>query len=257
MNLNTQIRLLQLVNHLIAIPTIIYLFTTGQATWLWVSLAIWIFVGPISAVVTLHRLLTHRSFKTYPWIEKLLCIITVYSTVGPTISWVALHRMHHAKSDKEGDPHSPYENDKFTLKKALQVWAGYDWKIDNIPVKYVKDLMREPIHRFIFAHYFKIIFITGIVLLLINPMLFLCLYVIPSVMTFHIIGMVNVLGHYHGYRNYETNDHSTNSWIANLFSLGEGWHNNHHAKPNGWHAGGEHWWEWDLMAQFIRLIRVK
>ena len=56
--------------------------------------------------------------------------------------------------------------------------------------------------------------------------------------------------HYHGYKTYKVNDHSTNSWIANVYTLGEGWHNNHHAKPNQMRQG-EQWWEWDLPAFII------
>ena len=89
--------------------------------------------------------------------------------------------------------------------------------------------MRVNTHKIIFNHYFKIIFVFSLVLLLINPMLWLFVYVVPASMTVHLIGIVNVLGHGHGYRNYETSDKSTNSWIANLVSLGDGWHNNHHA----------------------------
>ena len=255
MNLNTKVRLLQLANHILTIPAIIFAIYTGQYYLFLIALAVWFIIGPVSSVITLHRLLTHRSFKTYPWLEKTLCYISVISTVGPTISWVALHRQHHATADREGDPHSPYIEDKFNFVQAVKVWLGYDWKIPNIPVRYVKDLMRSSTHRFIFKHYFKIIFAYSAVLLAIDPTLWLFAYVVPASMTVHLIGFVNILGHKHGYRNYETKDHSTNSWIANIISLGDGWHNNHHARSNRWYSG-EKWWEWDLMGLIIKLIKV-
>jgi fatty-acid desaturase len=253
MSLNTKVRLLQLVNYILSFVAVGYVFVTGQYYWLYITLISWFIIGHISTIITMHRLLTHRSFTTYAWLEKVLSVITVYSTVGPTISWVALHRMHHQHSDKEFDPHSPYINDKFDLKQTIKVFIGYDWNIPNIPIKYVKDLMREPIHRFIFDNYFKIIFVTLFILLLINPLLVLFLYSLPAALTVIVIGVVNTLGHGHGYRNYTTKDKSTNSWIASIISLGEGWHNNHHAKPSNYYIG-EKWYEIDLMGLLIKLI---
>jgi fatty-acid desaturase len=256
MKLDTKIRLLQMFNHLVSIPAIVYAIVSQQYWLFLVAFVSWLIIGPISSVVTMHRLLTHRSFKTHPLVEKILSYISVISTIGPTISWVALHRQHHATSDRLGDPHSPYKNGRFDLKEAIKVWWGYEWSIPNIPVGYVKDLMRDPTHKFIFNNYFKLIFAFCLILILIDPMLWLFVYVVPASMTVHLIGVVNVLGHRHGYRTYETADKSTNSWIANLVSLGDGWHNNHHARPGNWHSG-ERWWEWDLMAQIIKLIKVK
>lgn len=256
MNLNTKVRLLQTFNHIVSIPAIIYAVITQQYWLFAVAFVSWLIIGPVSSVITLHRLLTHRSFKTHPLIEKILSYISVISTVGPTISWVALHRQHHATSDRKGDPHSPNIDNKLNLWQAVKVWIGYDWNIPNIPVAYVKDLMRSSTHKFIFNNYFKIIFAFSLILILINPVLWLFVYVVPASMTVHLIGVVNVLGHSHGYRNYNTPDRSTNSWIANIISLGDGWHNNHHAKAGNWHSG-ERWWEWDLMAQIIKLIRIK
>lgn len=256
MNLNTRVRLLQTFNHIVTVPAIVYALHTAQYYLFGIALISWLIIGPISSVITLHRLLTHRSFKTYPWLETALSYISVISTIGPTISWVGLHRQHHATSDRIGDPHSPYVDEKLNFLKSVKVWLGYDWQIPSIPVAYVKDLMRSPTHKIIFHHYFKILLAFSLMLLLIDPMLWLFIYVVPASMTVHLIGIVNVLGHSHGYRNYETADKSTNSWIANLVSLGDGWHNNHHANPGEWNTR-QLWWEWDLMAQAIKFIKVE
>lgn len=255
MELNTKVRLLQTFNHVLTVPAIVYAVMTQQYYLFLIAFVSWFIIGPVSSVITLHRLLTHRSFKTYPWLEKTLSYISVISTVGPTISWVALHRQHHATSDRFGDPHSPNIEGTFNLKQAFKVWIGYDWKIPNIPIAYVKDLMRSPTHRFIFKHYFKIIFVFSLLLIAIDPVLWIFVYIVPASMTVHLIGVVNVLGHYQGYRTYKTKDRSTNSWLANIISLGDGWHNNHHANAANWYAG-EKWWEWDLMGRIIQLIKV-
>ena len=254
MTLNTKVRLLQTFNHIVAIPAIAYAIYTQQYYFLGIAFLSWLIIGPVSSVITLHRLLTHRSFNTYHWLEIILSYISVISTVGPTISWVALHRQHHVTSDRNGDPHSPYIDNKFSLKQSIKVWFGYDWDIPNIPVAYVKDLMRSSTHKFIFNNYFKIIAVFSFFIILIDPVLWLFVYVVPASMTVHLIGVVNVLGHGHGYRTYETKDRSTNSWIANIVSLGDGWHNNHHGSPSKWHSG-EKWWEWDLMGRIIQVIK--
>jgi stearoyl-CoA desaturase (delta-9 desaturase) len=163
--------------------------------------------------------------------------------------------MHHQHSDKIYDPHCPYVDGKFNIIQSIKVFFGYDWQIPNIPVNYVKDLMRDKTHKIIFNNYFKIIFAGVFVLFLINPLLVLYLYCLPATLTVITIGVVNVLGHGHGYRNYDTEDSSTNSWIASIITLGEGWHNNHHAKPNQYYVG-EKWYELDIMGLIIKLIRV-
>lgn len=254
MKLNTKVRLLQVLNHLVSIPAVIYAVATGQWHLLIISLCVWFIIGPISNVITLHRLLTHHSFKTYKWLENLLSLVTVISTVGPTLSWVAVHRVHHAYADTEDDPHSPNEQGKFSFKRAVQVWWGYDWNIPKVSPKLVKDLLRNPIHKFIFNNYFKIIIAYSLILLFVDPILWVYAYAVPASLTVHLVGIVNVLAHVHGYRNHNTKDLSTNSWIANIFSMGDGWHNNHHANPSRFNSR-EKWWEWDFMAQIIEIIK--
>jgi fatty-acid desaturase len=254
MSLNTKVRFLQLVNYILAFAAIWYVLLTSDYSLLIYSMASWFIIGHVSTIITLHRLLTHRSFSTYKWLENALSLISVISTVGPTISWVALHRMHHQYSDTNSDPHTQYRDGKHSIVNSIKVFIGYDWVISNIPIKYVKDLMREPIHKFIFNHYFKIIFTFITILIMIDPILVLFIYSLPATLTVITIGIVNTLGHGHGYRNHETKDKSTNSWIANVISLGEGMHNNHHAKPNKWYVG-EKWYELDVMGFIIMLIK--
>lgn len=256
MSLNTKVRLLQTVNYLFSVLLLAIIYNTGEYSYLIYTLISWFLIGHVSTIITLHRLLTHRSFKTYKWLEKFLSYLSVFSTVGPTISWVALHRFHHQYSDNLYDPHSPYIDGKFSIKQALKVFFGYDWHITNIPIGYVKDLMRSKTHKFIFNNYFKIIFIGILILLLIDPLLVLYVYCLPATLTVMTIGIVNVFGHGHGYRNHNTSDNSTNSWFASLITLGEGWHNNHHKHPTNY-TTREKYYELDLMGLVIKLIRVK
>lgn len=255
MTLNQKIRALQFINLFLAVLGIV-LIALSSAWWmLLVSYVIFILMCPLGISAGLHRLVTHKSFKTNKIIERILLLFSVYATVGSSIAWVAMHRMHHAFSDNDKDPHTPYDNNKLTIKNILHTWLGIgDAGTMQLPISFVKDIVRDPYHKFIHDNYFKILLIPVAILFLISPIWAMVLYSIPATMALHTTSIVNVLGHSHGYRNYNTKDRSTNSWIANLVSLGEGWHNNHHSKPAN-SSNSERWWEWDLIGQFIKLIQ--
>jgi stearoyl-CoA desaturase (delta-9 desaturase) len=231
------------------------MIATGSWFWLWVILPAYFILGPFNISVTLHRLLTHKAFKTHDYLAKFLSYLTVYTTLGPTVTWVGLHRYHHTHPDTVTDTHSPYDTAKgrVTARKAFSAWTGIGWEIPQIPSKFVRDMLVVDYHKTILNHYFKIIFAGVFLLFLIDPMLPLYAYAIPSVMAFHGVSMINVLGHSRGYRNFETKDRSTNSWITQLLTL-EGWHNNHHHNPAAWQMG-EQWWELDPLSWIIRIIK--
>ena len=255
MTLNQKIRALQFINLFLAVLGIV-LIALSSAWWmLLVSYVIFILMCPLGISAGLHRLVTHKSFKTNKIIERILLLLSVYATVGSSIAWVAMHRMHHAFSDSDKDPHTPYDNNKLTFKKLIHTWLGIgESKSMKLPISYVKDLVRDPYHKFIHDSYFKILLIPVAILFLISPIWGIVLYSIPATLALHTTSVVNVLGHWHGYRNHNTRDCSTNSWIANAISLGEGWHNNHHNKPTNF-IDKEKWWEWDLIGLFIKLIK--
>lgn len=256
MSLNFKIRSVQFINLMLSILGLVLIYINASWWLLLVSYFVFVLMCPIGVSTGLHRLLTHKSFKTSKFFERLLTLLSVYGTVGSSIAWVAMHRMHHAYSDTSRDPHSPYDNNKLTFKKFLHTWFGVGESTSAVlPISFVKDLIKDPFHKFIHNHYFKILLSPLFVLFLIDPLMVIFLYSIPATLTLHTTSIVNVLGHKHGYRNYETKDHSTNSWIANMFSLGEGWHNNHHGKPNNPFTN-EKWWEWDLIGIFIKIIRT-
>lgn len=247
MTFNTQIRLFQLFVQVMGVYAAYYIIATSDFFWVWVVIVCYIIIGPISIGLTLHRLLTHRTFTTYKWVECILSFLTVYCTLGPSISWVGLHRFHHSNADTLTDPHSPHNG-------IIKAWTGYGWIIPQIPLRYVKDLMKVKLHKFMLAHYFKILFTTIFILAVINPVLPLFVYFLPSALAFHGVNMINVLGHLHGYRNFNTPDKSTNSWITHIVTW-EGLHNNHHACPTRSNHRVQ-WWEFDPLNLIIRVIET-
>jgi stearoyl-CoA desaturase (delta-9 desaturase) len=216
----------------------------------------------LGITVGLHRLLTHRSFATYPWVERALAMLGALAFQGGVIDWVAIHRLHHAHTDADGDPHSP--RDSFWRGYFLWIFA-YDPRVAVWPLKrrYVKDLCADP----------YLIFLEDWSLGL-QALLFLGLFAAGEVLgqgaglSWAVYGvcvraavlqqvawLVNSASHTWGARRFATRDRSRNCWWLALLALGEGWHNNHHAFPRSARFGLR-WYELDLGFLAIRLLKA-
>jgi len=253
---NHKVRGLQIINHILLVIGLVYVFVTNDYGMLALSLITYVITGMLGVNIGLHRLLSHRSFKTYPFIEKLCSLISVVTTIGSPLAWVAVHRQHHKSVETNKDPHSPYTDGKYSLTKAFKVWIGL-WDVTNISPKIVRDLRQSNFQKWLHKNYLPLIIVYNVILALINPWLIIFVYAIPACLCLHSTSSIIVIAHKHGYRNHDLGrDQSRNSWIAHLMSLGEGWHNNHHAKAWAWNQG-EKWWEFDPPSWIIRLIRIK
>jgi stearoyl-CoA desaturase (delta-9 desaturase) len=108
--------------------------------------------------------------------------------------------------------------------------------------------------NFIHRNYFLLVVLYATVLLLIDWKLLVFVMAIPAVGCFHGASVIAVIPHLNtwgSYRNHNSGDSSKNSAIAWIFSLGEGWHNNHHNNPRNYRSG-EKWWELDHSAFIIK-----
>ena len=245
MSLNFKVRTVQVILHLLSFYgfyKIIFLFLSFY--WLLLSLVVYWVTGTLGINVGMHRLLAHKSFTTGKYRRNFLTWISVTTAVGSPLAWCGLHRWHHANTDTEKDPHSPLQIGSF------RAWFGL-WNKVKIPPSYVVDFMQDPTQRFVHIHYFKIIFIYGFTLLLLGPNFLIFGFAIPASLCLHATSAISVIAHKWGYRNHETKDHSKNSFLAAVITLGEGWHNNHHNNTNAWN-NKENWWELDLPAFLIR-----
>ncbi len=190
-----------------------------------------------TACVTLylHRAQTHRSVKFHPVIEHLMRLWLWLRTAMPTEQWVAVHRCHHAHVDAEGDPHSP-------------IFFGI-WRVVFLGTKLYHDAASDPAiiaqygkgtpHDFIEPLYDKGSLIGPVVTLVTNVWLFgawgIAMWLVEMAwIPFFAAGVINGLGHWWGYRNFDTPDHSTNlhGRIWSLLTCGEALHNNHHHIQN-------------------------
>lgn len=249
-NFNSNIRTLQLANHLLMLVGFVMLITSNISIhYLYIGIVFYVLVVMVGSGVGLHRYFSHRTFKTTRAWEYVLGFLGTIATVGTILGWVGLHRYHHAHTDKDEDPHNPNEIGVFNA------WF-YNWKTSKFTKNFIRQELRDPMILFLHRHYFKVIFAYILLLGLIDPWLIVWCYCFPACGSYMGISAVTVLGHIQGYTNHTISDTSKNSWSASLLSLGEGWHNNHHANPMKYRQG-EKWWELDPSAFIIEKIIMK
>lgn len=213
----------------------------------------YVFIGKVGADIGFHRYFTHKSFEVNPLIRKYLLLNATLIGHGSVLLWVVTHRIHHAKSDSEEDPHSPKHHG------LANTWLR-TWTAENVPnMMLMKDMLKDKWIVFLHRNYFKIFFGWLSLLILcwifgsIYPLLFL--FAFPNAGFFQEAGMINSICHTYGYRTYETKDNSRNNVIVNFLTFGNGLHNTHHSKPNIYTTDihGK-WYEVDPMKYIIRLI---
>jgi stearoyl-CoA desaturase (delta-9 desaturase) len=237
--------------------TVLPFLMLGVAAWqVWGRLLAWhdLVVFGVSYVLTglgvtvgLHRLFTHRSFKTSKALRVALAILGSAAIEGPVISWVADHRKHHAFSDEAGDPHSPHVDHggglAGTLRGLFHAHVGWLFVHSERGSKrrYAPDLLRDSSIRFVdktfllwallgLAAAFGLGFALGGT---VGAGLTGLLWggAVRMFVLHHVTYSINSLCHTFGRRAFETKDESRNlAWLA-LPAFGEAWHNNHHAFP--------------------------
>jgi fatty-acid desaturase len=202
-----------------------------------------------------HRLLTHRGYKTPKWVEYFLTFCGTLALEGGPIFWVATHRVHHQKSDREGDPHTPREG---------TYWAHMGWIITGqglhhdsaVLARYAPDLSRDPVHVFMSKWHWMSNVLVGLGLLALGGWTYVLWGIFfRTAFGLHCTWLVNSATHLWGSRRFQTRDDSTNLWWVALLSFGEGWHNNHHAHPTSARHGLA-WYEIDLNWYAIRTMQA-
>lgn len=210
--------------------------------------------GCLGIVVTFHRNLTHNSFTTYPFIIKIFSFLGCMGGTGSPLAWVAIHINHHLKSDKPEDPHSP-------MYKGIKIFSlDYENEVDTKTKWRMRKLITDRYQQFLHRYYFLLIFLWSVSLFLIGGLyLVVFLHWAPALITSIMSNVVNYIGHKPNwpgsYRRYNLKDYSSNNWIWAIPSWGETWHNNHHRHPRNYSCG-EKWYEIDISAIIIKLIRT-
>ena len=211
-------------------------------------------ITAMGITVGFHRLLTHRAFATYPWLERTFAVLGSLAVQGSVLDWVADHRKHHAHTDQEGDPHSPHVGHGSGLRGLLFAHVGWlletqgqaDWK------KFAPDLYEDRGMRRIGRGFPWLVLVS----LAIPTAAGFCVNgftaggalqglvwggLVRIFLVHHVTWSVNSICHFFGRRRFAIEDHSTNvGWLA-VLSLGESWHHNHHAFPRSAFHGLRRW----------------
>ena len=210
-----------------------------------------------------HRYFAHKAFQTSRTGQFIFALLGATAVQRGPLWWAAHHRHHHAHSDEKTDAHSPMQHGF--------LWSHIGWFLSraNFHTQFerVKELAKFPELRFLdrFDVVVPTIFAVGIFflgeLLAVKApkletngwQLLVWGFVISTVVLYHITFSVNSLAHLWGKRRYITRDDSRNNFVIALFTLGEGWHNNHHHYP-GSAKQGFYWWEIDFTYYGLRLL---
>jgi len=203
--------------------------------------------------IALHRYFCHKGFKTNKFWHYVMMAATIPVFLGSPLGWSHLHRHHHKYSDTETDLIS------IKHKSWLSMYFGsYLGTVEGISL--VRDMIRDKSHMFLHKYYVLLWSVwASFIYLLLGFSGFLSFVILPVVYIYNIVFFGAIIIHiatpFITYRNYNTNDKSVNNWLFSLITLGDGWHNNHHNQPANY-KHGEKWWEIDLTANCIDLIKT-
>lgn len=188
-----------------------------------------------------HRYFSHRAFATSRAFQFVLAVLCQSTTQKSVLWWAAKHRHHHLHSDTETDVHSPRHRG-FLYSHVGWIFSTRHNLTDLVKIE---DFARYPelmwLHRFEQAPSVALALIcfaiggwSGLVVG----------FFWSTVLLYHATFCINSLAHVLGRRRYVTGDDSRNNWLLAIFTMGEGWHNNHHAYQSSVRQGFR-WWEVD------------
>jgi stearoyl-CoA desaturase (Delta-9 desaturase) len=203
----------------------------------------------------LHRDATHRSLNLHPALRHFFRFWLWMSSGMITKEWVAVHRKHHARCETEDDPHSPVV---FGLKRVLLEGAELYQKTARDPEvqeKFGRGTPDDWLERNLYARHRNF----GIIAMVITD---LVLFGVPGIIIIAVqmlanplmaAGVINGIGHYYGYRNFECPDAARNVVPWGLLIAGEELHNNHHAFPSSAKFSIRPW-EFDIGWLYIKIL---
>ena len=209
----------------------------------------------ISVTLYLHRCQSHRAITLHPSVSHIFRFWLWVTTGQSTKQWVSVHRKHHATTEREDDPHSPHIHgiNKVLLEGAeLYREAITD---PNVCQEFGHGTPDDWLERKLYTrHSFLGLGISWLAYVILFGPLGITYWAIQMAwIPLLAAGVINGAGHYWGYRNFETQDGSTNLLNIGILIGGEELHNNHHAYPSSAKFSTK-WWEFDIGWLYIRLL---
>ncbi len=230
------------------------------------TLSVWGYIGVAlllthitiaSVTIYLHRHQAHHALDLSPAVSHFFRFWLWLTTGTVTREWVAIHRKHHALCETEEDPHSPrFKGILTVLFRGFWLYRREAVRADTI-ARFGQGTPDDYLERELYSKHS----VLGILLMaLIDIALFglpgLAIFVVQMIwIPFWAAGVINGLGHYFGYRNFETPDASTNLLPWGILVGGEELHNNHHAYMASARLSNK-WWEFDIGWAYVRLLAM-
>lgn len=258
---------------ILVLPTV----ATVAAIWLWIvngitATDLWLLFGfylftILGITLGYHRLFSHRSFKTVGAVRFILAVAGMMSAQGSVVYWVSNHRRHHQFTDLPGDVHSPYIRDEGEMDMATGWWHSHiGWtfghKMTNA-LYFAKDLYRDPVVAWANRYYLVWVLLGLALPALIGGLVAQSWYGaltgllwgggVRMFLTYHFVNGIDSVTHIIGRQPFESADHSVNNVVWVLPTMGEGWHNNHHAFPSSAVFGFE-WYQIDPGAWVLKAL---
>lgn len=170
-------------------------------------------ISHFGASILLHRYYCHRQFHVPVWFEVVGLFMLMIAVIRSPIGWIASHRLHHQYENTDDDPHSP---------NHIGIWKVLTttWTIDRIPIRFSKDLYKNPRLVFCHKHWKKIMIAVWIISLLIGFKFFVAFALMPFLHAKIGFGLLNTVTHI-------GNEVRNVGWLDFLIA-GEGYHKNHH-----------------------------
>jgi len=215
-------------------------------SWVDIGLSVaFYFVGMLGVTVGYHRYFTHGAFKTGRPLRVALAIAGSMAVQGSVIFWVASHRRHHAFADRDGDPHSPWlfgSSPAALLRGFWHSHMGWMFKreVTNFE-RFAPDLLADRSLQVVNKLFWLWITLSLVLPAIIGGLLtwsvwgavtaFFWAGLVRIGFSHHITWSVNSICHMVGSRPFSSRDRAANFWPLAILSMGESWHNSHHADP--------------------------
>ena len=197
-----------------------------------------------------HRYFSHRAYRTSRAFQFALAVLSQSTAQKSVLWWASKHRHHHLHSDTETDVHSP-RHQGFVYSHLGWIFSR---KNDVADLVKVADFARYPELMWLHRHELVPPTVLAVLSVLIAGWSGLVVgFFWSTVLVYHATFCINSLAHVRGRRRYVTGDDSRNNWLLALFTMGEGWHNNHHAYQSSVRQGFR-WWEIDATFYLLKAL---
>lgn len=212
----------------------------------------------VSVTIFLHRHQAHRALTLHPIASHFFRFWLWLTTGTVTKEWTAIHRKHHAKVETADDPHSPVQKG---LNRVL--WTGallyhQESLVQETMDKYGAGTPDDWLEWHLYSRHtwLGIVFMLGIDVALFGVWAGASVWLVQMLwIPFWAAGVINGIGHFWGYRNFETPDASTNIVPWGILIGGEELHNNHHTYASSAKLSAQ-WWEFDIGWMYISIMQI-